>query len=211
MNKMQLEPVGNWPGYDYPLACRVIREGDQKVLYPVMKRSAEKLKGFIAWGKYVPSWDFKTVSQFVKDHVNDPPPRFHLIFSIGKEVVGFGSLAPMEYEKDVQVALWVAKGHERMGIGSWIVSVLEFYAFEVFGYHHLFYQHDAMNRASGKLPAKHGFTFSHSFDTPKTAMNESGLWMSWVKTRPAELPPGFIDTGDWGRWTETRFPWTSQI
>jgi RimJ/RimL family protein N-acetyltransferase len=211
MNEFELEPVGNWPGYDYPLACRVIRESDQKVLYPVMKRSAEKLKGFIAWGKYVPSWDFKTVSQFVKDHVNDPPPRFHLIFSIGKEVVGFGSLAPMDHEKDVQVALWVAKGHERRGIGSWIVSVLEFYAFEVFGYHHLFYQHDAMNRASGKLPAKHGFTFSHSFDTPKTAMNESGLWMSWVKPRPAELPPGFIDTGDWGKWTEMRFPWVSLV
>jgi hypothetical protein len=47
--------------------------------------------------------------------------------------------------------------------------------------------------------------------TQKTAMNKSGSWMSWVKPRLAELPPGSIDTGDWGNWTEIRFPWVSLI
>ena len=201
----------NWPGYNFPLACRVIRSGDQAILYPVMKRSASTLKGFIGWAKYVPSWDFATVARFVNDHVNSDLPRFHLIFSIGREVVGFGSLGPMGHPLEVQVALWVAKGHERRGIGSWIVQVLEFYAFDVFGYHSLYYQHDARNRNSGKLPGKLGFRYSHFFDDKKTAMNESGLWMSWVKYRPSHLPPGFVETGDWGSWLEQKLPWTSLV
>ncbi len=205
------QPLANWPGYNFPLACRLLREGDQKVLYPVMKRSASKLKGFIGWAKYAPSWDYKEVSRFVKDHLEHEAPRFHLVFSIGKQLVGFGSLAPMPSPYDIQVALWVAAGHEGKGIGSWIVQVLEWYAFNVFGYHHIYYQHDANNRASGRLPQKLGFEFSHSFEEEKTAMNESGLWYSWVKPRPEGLPPGVIETGNWGKWPETRFPWTSLI
>jgi hypothetical protein len=38
-------PLENWPGYNYPLACRVLRETDAKILYPAMKRSAKHLKG----------------------------------------------------------------------------------------------------------------------------------------------------------------------
>lgn len=67
------------------------------------------------------------------------------------------------------------------------------------------------HRASGKLPQKLGFEFSDSFEEEKTAMNESGLWYSWVKPRPEGLPPGVIETGNWGKWPETRFPWTSLI
>ena len=206
-----ISQVHNWPGYDYPLACRVLKEGDQQILYPVMKRSAKKLKGFIGWAKYAPSWDFKTVTQFVNNHLNDEWPRFHLVFSIGKQVVGFGSIAPMDNPREVQVALWVALGWEKRGIGSWITTVLEWYAFEVFGYDNLYYQHDSANRASGKLPQKLGFAFSHTFEDAKKAEDESGLWYSWRKKRPDGLPPGVLDSGDWGNWQSIRFPWVSLI
>jgi RimJ/RimL family protein N-acetyltransferase len=201
--------VHNWPGSDYPLACRFLKEGDQQILYPVMKRSAKTLMGFIGWAKYAPSWDFKTVTQFVNNHLNDEWPRFHLVFSIGKQVVGFGSIAPMPNPREVQVALWVALGWEKRGIGSWITTVLEWYAFHVFGYDSVYYQHDSANRSSAKLPQKLGFTFSNVFEEVKTAKGESGLWYSWKKGRPQGLKPGFIDTGDWGNWGESRFPWVS--
>lgn len=211
ISQSQSQELGNWPGYNYPLACRVLREGDQRILYPVMKKSAPRLKGFIGWAKYAPSWDFKEVSRFVKDHLDHDFPRFHLVFSIGKQLVGFGSLAPMQSPYDIQVALWVASGHDGKGIGSWIVNILEWYAFHVFGYHNVYYQHDANNRASGKLPQKLGYEFSHSFEDEVTAMNESGIWYSWKKQRPEGLPPGVIETGDWGNWTDMRFPWVSLI
>ena len=209
----QLEdfPLANWPGYDFPLACRLIQDGDAQYLFPVMKRSAKSLSGYIGWAKYAPGWDFKTVAAFVRDHVESPLPRWHLIFTIGKEVVGFGSIAPIDHPRDVQVALWVGLGHEGKGIGKWIVTVLEWYAFQVFGYDQLYYQHDATNRKSGVLPKKLGFTYSHSFETEKEAKKESGFWFSWVKERPEGLPPGLIDTGDWGKWSEITFPWKSLI
>ena len=47
----EIEQVPNWPGYEYPLACRVIRATDAHILYPVMKRSAKHLKGYIAGAK----------------------------------------------------------------------------------------------------------------------------------------------------------------
>lgn len=204
-------PENFWPGYEYPLACRVLKSEDARHLYPVMKRSAKMLKGYIGWAKYAPSWDYKTVVAFVKDHVESDFPRWHLIFTIGRQVVGFGSLAPMPNPRDVQVALWVGLGHQGKGIGPWIVKMLEFYAFQVFGYDNLYYQHDATNRKSAALPSKLGFKYSHSFDSEKTATQESGFWFSWVKPRPEGLPPGVIDTGDWGNWLEVTFPWKCLI
>jgi RimJ/RimL family protein N-acetyltransferase len=210
-DQLEDSPIPNWPRYDYPLACRLIKEGDAQYLYPVMKRSAKSLNGYIGWAKYAPEWDFKTVASFVNDHVKDELPRWHLIFTIGKQVVGFGSLAPMEHSRDVQVALWVGLGHEGRGIGKWIATVLEWYAFHVFGYDFLFYRHDSSNRRSGSLPPKLGYTFSNTFETQKTALKESGFWYSWVKPRPEGLPPGIIDTGDWEKWSEITFPWKSLI
>lgn len=114
-------------------------------------------------------------------------------------------------QRDVQVALWVGLGHQGRGIGQWIVTVLEWYAFHVFGYDHAYYQYDATNRKSGKLPQILGYRFSHSFDQDKHAVKESGLWLSWVKDRPQGLPDGVIDTGNWGNWGEVTFPWKSLI
>mgnify|MGYP003350217603 FL=1 len=99
--------VPNWGNYDYPLACRVLKDTDAPILYPAMKKSARDLKGYIGWAKYAPSWKMNTVQKFVLDHVNSDFPRFHLIFTIGYEVVGFGSLAPVNRDRSVQVALWV--------------------------------------------------------------------------------------------------------
>jgi RimJ/RimL family protein N-acetyltransferase len=205
------EEVTPWVGYEFPLACRELRSSDARHLFPVMKRSAKMLKGYIDWAKYAPSWDYKTVVEFVNDHVNSEYPRFHLIFTIGKEVVGFGSLAPMPNPRHIQVALWVGLGHQRRGIGHWILTVLEFYAFCVYGYDKVFYQHDATNRASGSLPPSSGYRFDHTFDSEIHASKESGYWFSWVKDRPEGLLPGFIDTGNFGTWHKHQFPWKCLI
>ena len=152
-----------------------------------------------------------TVQKFVQDHVESDWPRFHLIFTIGYEVVGFGSLAPVGNPREVQVALWVAKGHERRGIGSWIVQVLEWYSFYVFGYDNIFYQHDSSNRKSGALPKKLGYKYSHYFEEKINAKDESGLWLSYKKPRPPDLPLGAIDTGTLENWSAVSLPWKSLI
>jgi RimJ/RimL family protein N-acetyltransferase len=203
--------IANWGIHPYPLACRFIKESDAPLLYPVMKKNAKHLRGFIPWAKYAAGWDIATVQKFVMDHANDDFPRMHLVFSIGYELVGFGSLAPMPTSREVQVSLWTAKGWEGQGIGSWIVQVLEWYAFNVFGYDALYYQHDLGNRRSGMLAKKNGFKFSHVFQSKKTALYEIGYWASYKKVRPKGLPPGAIDTGTLSNWDDIELPWKSLI
>ena len=117
--EQEQEPeLPNWAGYDYPLACRMLKQTDAFYLYPVMKKSAINLSGFIGWANYATGWNYKQVTQFVRDHVKSEFPRFHLIFTIGYQVVGFGSLAPMSNGRDIQVSLWVAKDHQGQGIGN---------------------------------------------------------------------------------------------
>ena len=205
------KPLANWPGYNYPLAFRQLKSSDAFHLYPVMKNSAKSLKYHLGWAKYAPSWDFKTVQKFVDDHVNSELPRFHLIFTIGYEVVGFGSLAPMSHPRDIQVSLWVGSHHQGRGIGSWIVTCLEWYAFHVFGYDYCYYQHDSSNRKSGKLAQRLGYQFLTTFDEEKSGTLDSGFWYSHVKPRPSGLPPGAIDTGTLDNWTEVQFPWQCLI
>lgn len=210
--KENLQPeISNWAQYNYPLACRSLKSSDAFHLYPVMKRSAKSLKYHLGWAKYAPSWDFKTVQKFVDDHVSSELPRFHLIFTIGYEVVGFGSLAPMSHPRDIQVSLWVGSDHQGRGIGSWIVTVLEWYAFNVFGYDYCYYQHDSSNRKSGKLAKRLGYQFVTTFDEEKSGTLDSGFWYSHVKSRPPGLPPGAIDTGTLKNWETITFPWKSLI
>ena len=76
-NEEEQQVIENWGDYNYPLACRVLKETDAPILYPAMKKSASRLSGFISWAKYVPSWDIKVVQKFVLDHVNSDFPRFH--------------------------------------------------------------------------------------------------------------------------------------
>ena len=212
IQKEQLQTeISNWPGYNYPLVFRALKSTDAFYLYPVIKASANNLKGFVYWAKYVPSWDIHAVKKFVDDHVNDELPRFHLIFSIGYEVVGMGSLAPVGHERDIQISLWTGTGHERRGIGTWIVTVLEWYAFHVFGYDFCYYQHDSSNRKSGKLAKRLGYRFVSTFDEEKSGTLDSGFWYSHVKPRPPGLPPGAIDTGTLKNWETITFPWKSLI
>ncbi len=205
------EGVANWPGYDYPLACRVIKSTDAPLLYPVMKKSAKHLRKYVHWAKESPSWDMAEVQKFVKAHVESEWPRFHLIFSIGYEVVAFGSLAPVDRERSIQVALWTAADHTQRGIGAWVVQVLEWYAFYVFGFDACYYQFDHSNLKSGSLPRQLGYKFSHTFNDEISAQGETGFWYSYKKVKPSDAPPGFIDTGTLENWDGINFPWRSLI
>lgn len=194
----------NHPGFEYPLTHRRIRPSDTLALSQVIRRSHKHLKGYIGWAQYAGEWNFKQIQRFVSQHVKDEFPREHFLFFIGKQIVGMGSLAPMPHPLDIQVALWVAGGFPGAGIGPRIASTMEWYAFEVYGYSHLYYQHDASNEASKRLPQKLGFRFSHTFDVEIGAENETGYWFSWVKDRPDDLPPGILQGADVDQFAQVR-------
>ena len=194
----------NHVGFNYPLYYRWIKPTDTLQLSRVIKQSKDHLKGYINWARSAGGWNFKTVQNFVNDMVNCEPPRMHLGFFLGKQLVGIGSLAPVDRLDAVQIALWVAKGFEGKGIGTRIASTMEVYAFEVFGYSRLYYQHDALNESSKRLPQKLGYRFSHTFEEEITAEDETGFWMSWVKDRPIDLEPGLLQGAPMEQFNEIR-------
>jgi RimJ/RimL family protein N-acetyltransferase len=194
----------NHPGFNYPLMHRWIKKSDTLEMARVIRRSAHHLKGFINWAQYAPTWDFKQIQKFVNDHADPEPPRMHLVFLLGKQIVGMGSLAPMENIDEIQISLWVAEGFHSRGIGSRIAATMEMYAFEVWGYSKLYYQCDANNEQSKRLPQKLGFRYSHTFSDKISAQNESGFWFSFVKDRPTDLPPAIFQGADIEQFTKVR-------
>jgi len=182
----------NFPGFDYPLEFCPMRPKHKPAMIKAVWSSHQQLRGYIGWAKYARSWDAKTISKFVDDHINTPPPNQHFVFLIGKEIVGVGSLVGAYTNQDSQIALWTRTGYQGKGIGKAIVQTLEYVAFNVWGFHTLYYEHDSTNESSKKLPQKCGFTLSHTRNIEKSAENESGYWFSWKKFRPEGLPDAII-------------------
>lgn len=187
-----IETEANFPGFDYPLTFCPMRQKHKQAVIKAIWKSHLDLKNFLSWARYARSWDGKTISKFVDNHINAELPTQHFVFLIGDEVVGVGSLLEAYGKFDCQIGLWVNSDYQGMGIGKQIVRTIEAVAFEIWGYSRFFYQHDALNESSKKLPQRTGFKFSHTFETKKTAEGESGFWMAWVKHRPPGLPPGIL-------------------
>jgi RimJ/RimL family protein N-acetyltransferase len=182
----------NYPGFDFLLEVCPIRPKHKPALIKAVWASHQHLRGYIGWAKYARSWNAKTISRFVDDHINAPLPSQHFVFLIGEEIVGVGSLVGAYTDHDTQIALWVRSGYQGKGIGKAIVQTLEYIAFNVWGFHTLYYEHDYTNESSKKLPQKCGFIFSHSREIEKSAEKESGFWFSWKKYRPEGLPDAII-------------------
>jgi RimJ/RimL family protein N-acetyltransferase len=182
----------NYPGFDHPLYFHPLRQKHKPALLKALLKSHKHLRGFIGWAKYFRSWNMGKISKFMDDHINDPLPNQHFLFVIGDEVVGMGSLVRAYTPQDAQIALWVTYGYQGKGIGKAIVETLKHVAFHVWGFQVLFYEHDANNENSKRLPQKCGFHYSHSKDLEKHADEESGLWFSWNLNRPDGLPDGIL-------------------
>ncbi len=182
----------NHPGFNHPLTFAPLQEKHTDLMMAAIWKSHPRLRNFIGWARYVRSWSNNDFSQFVQDHINDDAPNQHYVFMIGDEMVGLGSLLYAYDNYSVQVALWTVTGFEGKGIGKAIVDTLTYIAFNVWGYPVLYYEHDAQNSSSKKLPQKCGFKFSHSKNVEKFASQESGLWFSWKKERPKGLPDGIF-------------------
>jgi RimJ/RimL family protein N-acetyltransferase len=185
-------PRDNFPGFEFPLEFCPIRPKHKTALIRAVWASHRQLRGYIGWAKYARSWNTRTFAKFVDDHINALLPNQHFVFLIGEEIVGMGSLVGAYSPNDSQIALWVRTGYQGKGIGKAMVETLEYVAFNVWGFHTLYYEHDYTNESSKKLPQKCGFTFSHTRDIEKSAELESGLWFCWKKERPDHLPDAII-------------------
>lgn len=188
-------PVGtipNYPGFSHPLLMRRIQPRDAIEFQRIIKDSRKHLEGYIGWAEHSAKWDFRNINQFVMDHVNAELPREHFVFTIGSQIVALGSLAPMPDPMTIQVALFVRNGFTGKGIAKSVTLSLENYAFEVVGYHSVYYNFDFSNSASAAIPKALGYKYVDVLEFPKTSKSETGIWMSYKKDRDINLPPGIL-------------------
>ena len=122
----------NFPGFNHPLQFSPMRPRHKPAMIKAVWSSHQQLKGYIGWSKFTRSWNAKTISRFVDDHINAPPPSQHFVFLIGKEIVGVGSLVGAYTNHDSQIALWTRTGYQGKGIGKAIVQTLEYVALLIF-------------------------------------------------------------------------------
>lgn len=184
--------TNNYPGFDYPLTFAPMGIHHKEALIRALWTSHKELRGFLGWAQYMRSWSDRDFNLFIDHHINAKLPDQHFVFMIGEEIVGVGSLVSAYTQHDHQIALWVTAGFQGLGIGQSIVNTLEYVAFNVWGYHTLYYEHDANNQSSKRLPQKCGFILSHTRNLHIDAKEESGLWFSWKKNRPNNLPDAII-------------------
>jgi RimJ/RimL family protein N-acetyltransferase len=182
----------NYPGFEHPLLMRRIQPRDALEFQRIIRDSRKHLEGYIGWAEHSAKWDFHNINQFVMEHVNAELPREHFVFTLGSKIVALGSLAPMPDPMTIQVALFVRAGFTGKGIAKSVTLSLENYAFEVVGYESVYYNCDFSNAASAAIPKSMGYHYVDLIEVPKSAKDETGIWVSYKKDRDVNLPPGIL-------------------
>tara|TARA_B110000503_G_C7167849_1_gene422776 strand:- start:3126 stop:3812 length:687 start_codon:yes stop_codon:yes gene_type:complete len=192
----EYKPV-NFPGYDHPAEFRRLKPTDTLQISKVIRKSRKSLMNYLDWADRAGNWSFAQIQKWVMSHINsDDFYRHHFVFLINKEIVGMCSTAPVGDPYQVQLSYWVADGHQGRGVGTALARTIEDFAFRVIGWSAVQINHDATNRASGKIPQKLGYTWNGTFEGDNFARGETGFWYSWIKFRPEGLPPGILQGED---------------
>ena len=190
------KPV-NFPGYSHPEEFRRLRPTDTLPLSKVIRKSRKSLMDYLEWADKSANWGFARIQRWVMAHINSHEIyRDHFVFLINGEIIGMCSTAPTGNPTQIQLSYWVAEGHQGKGIGTHMARTIEDFAFRVWGWSAVQINHDATNRASGKIPQKLGYKWNGTFDGDNLARKESGFWYSWIKYRPEGLPPGILQGED---------------
>lgn len=191
-----------FPGYNNPLEFRPLKITDARILAPVFKQNASSIRTYLSIYQHADRWFLKDTQKFVSQCVNDPWPRNHYLFSIGKEPVGLASF--YEYgsnPKEVQVVIAVFGSHQGRGIGKRMASTLKALAMEVWGFEKLWWVVDATNRPSIALANHIGCVLDSSWeDTVRHAEKESGIWLAMRLDRDPKLPPGVLQGAPIAYW-----------
>lgn len=192
----ETKPV-NFPGYNFPAEFRRLKPTDTLALSKVIRKSRKSLMNYLQWADNSANWGFAQIQKWVMKHINSTDPyRDHFVFLINKEIVGMCSTAPVGIPDQIQLSYWVADGHQGKGIGTAMAVTIEDFAFRVIGWSAVQINHDATNRASGKIPQKLGYQWNGTFEGDNFARSETGFWYSWIKYRPEGLPAGMLQGED---------------
>ena len=104
---------------------------------------------------------------------------------LGDEVVGGCGLHRRIADDGIEIGYWIAAGHTRRGLATAAARALCDAAFALDGITHVEIHHDKANVASGRVPAKLGFTLMREVDDDVEAPGETGTSCEWRLDVPA--------------------------
>lgn len=186
-------PSDKFPGFDHPLGFHHLSLRDSLKLTKAMQASQQHLDSYLPFfhkteGKTVPK-----IQRWISQMLEEDFPAQHFVFTINKEVVGFGSTLPISNDpREVQFRYLVFEGFTGRGIATAMAHTLEAYAFNVWGFHRAYIEMDSSNRASMKVAQKLGYELVGTKDVSKVGTKESGFWYSFAKKRPVGLADGVL-------------------
>ena len=189
-------PSGAFPGYSNGLEFHHLSSRDSLKLSAAMHRSRAHFEKFLPVFDESQKLTLSAMREWISDRLDEHFPTQHFVFSIGRELVGFGSTLPISNDlREIQLRYMVFEGHTGKGVATAMAKTMEFYGFHVWGFDRIYIEMDSANRASLAVAQRLGYELHGTKELSKIGTDGSGLWFSFVKVRPREAQAGTLD--DW--------------
>jgi ribosomal-protein-serine acetyltransferase len=178
------------------LRVRRYRPWDAAALHDAITDSVEWLRPWMPWIAQEPL----TVSER-RRHIRtgfdaewDDGTSFVYGVFAGDTVVGGCGLHPRIGPGGLEIGYWVRRGHTGRGIATAVAGALVEAAFALDHVTHVEIHHDRANVASGRVPARLGFTLLGEVPDEITAPGETGVSCEWRLGRATSRQRRFSDS-----------------
>lgn len=168
------------------LIVRAFVRDDARELMEATTESVEHLRPWMPWIAFEPQ-DVHDKRKLIKEFTDEWTTRtgFPMGIFIANRLVGASGFHVRGPEDSLEIGYWVRVGHTQRNIATRVARALVNEAFQHHQVQRAFINHDQANVASGKVPARLGFSIDHTERREVIAPGESGMHVSWVLTREA--------------------------
>lgn len=167
------------PATTAALVVRRWRLDDVPALHEAVIESLDHLRPWMPWAVREPiglSERLQLVDRWTR--LWDTGDRMCGMF-VDDRVVGGCGLHPRIGPGGQEIGYWVRVGHTGRGYATTAARALTDMAFAMPGVTRVEIHHDVANVASGRIPAKLGFTHVHDISHPVEAPGETGVQAIW--------------------------------
>lgn len=176
------------PGEKHQITWKFIQDVDPDALKRVLYANWDHLGYLFPPKTGNPFLDLMTVDRGISKQCKSKSPELHLVFFLGDDIVGQGSLLP-SHREHLQVSIWVDQRRVRKGLGNWILWELENLAFTRLKVEELLFQHHEENVAAMLLALTNGYEFREKLMLKVSSHDTDLVWHSWAYKPPLRFSP----------------------
>jgi len=161
---------------------------DLEPLAESISKNADHISEYLPEGKMYKAFTIYEYKMLLREYIkNSEPFEYFGAFYRGALIgVGVTSLGSMQF--GVQIAYWVDRDFQDLGVASKLVKDISEHCFQA-GYWNVEVQTDASNIGSQKVLEKNGFVMMDQYSFVPTALSETGEMLVWFKLNPHSRSP----------------------